>query len=299
MKDIRFRSRGFTLIELLVVTAIIAVLAAILFPVFAQAREKARSIDCVSNLHQIGIALEMYISDSDGTYPQEHPYCKNPAVGSATGSGPGGIGPYTASGASGILGDYNGGLETEDFGSPFQKIMPYVAGANGSSENQQLFVCPDDNDPHAEKLDAALIAMGQPACSASAPAPGVTSYLINAYFLFGATEAQIAVPSSTIYVAERNPKFCDVHIHPWLGEIYDVNGYTGAILGNQTLPASIAGNPADDQFFAIASNRHSGGANYVFADGHAKWETYNTAITDTADQPDFAQYEAIKATPQP
>jgi prepilin-type N-terminal cleavage/methylation domain-containing protein/prepilin-type processing-associated H-X9-DG protein len=57
--------RGFTLIELLVVIAIIAILAAILFPVFAQAREKARSIACTSNLKQIGNALMMYRQDYD------------------------------------------------------------------------------------------------------------------------------------------------------------------------------------------------------------------------------------------
>ncbi|MBI3910376.1 MAG: DUF1559 domain-containing protein [Armatimonadetes bacterium] len=59
---------GFTLIELLVVIAIIAILAAILFPVFAQAREKARQTSCVSNLRQIGMAMMMYVSDNGG-YP--------------------------------------------------------------------------------------------------------------------------------------------------------------------------------------------------------------------------------------
>jgi prepilin-type N-terminal cleavage/methylation domain-containing protein/prepilin-type processing-associated H-X9-DG protein len=61
--------RAFTLIELLVVIAIIAILAAILFPVFAQAREKARSISCLSNLKQIGTSTMMYIQDYDETYP--------------------------------------------------------------------------------------------------------------------------------------------------------------------------------------------------------------------------------------
>jgi prepilin-type N-terminal cleavage/methylation domain-containing protein/prepilin-type processing-associated H-X9-DG protein len=63
------RIRAFTLIELLVVIAIIAILAAILFPVFAQAREKARATTCVSNLKQLGLGWLMYAQDYDETYP--------------------------------------------------------------------------------------------------------------------------------------------------------------------------------------------------------------------------------------
>jgi prepilin-type N-terminal cleavage/methylation domain-containing protein/prepilin-type processing-associated H-X9-DG protein len=63
------RRRGFTLIELLVVVIIIAVLAAILFPVFAQAREKARTISCLSNCRQVGSAFTMYTQDYDENLP--------------------------------------------------------------------------------------------------------------------------------------------------------------------------------------------------------------------------------------
>jgi prepilin-type N-terminal cleavage/methylation domain-containing protein/prepilin-type processing-associated H-X9-DG protein len=63
------QQKGFTLIELLVVIAIIAILAAILFPVFAQAREKARQITCVSNEKQISLGVSMYVQDYDETYP--------------------------------------------------------------------------------------------------------------------------------------------------------------------------------------------------------------------------------------
>ena len=63
--------RGFTLIELLVVIAIIAILAAILFPVFAKAREKARSASCESNLKQISLAVLMYAQDYDEKFPRD------------------------------------------------------------------------------------------------------------------------------------------------------------------------------------------------------------------------------------
>src|SRR5579885_2930210 len=78
------REKGFTLIELLVVIAIIAILAAILFPVFAQAREAARKSACQSNLKQLGTAILMYKQDYDEKFPHQLAY---------QGGGPGGAKP--------------------------------------------------------------------------------------------------------------------------------------------------------------------------------------------------------------
>ena len=100
---LRSKTRGFTLIELLVVIAIIAILAAILFPVFAQAREKARQSSCLNNEKQIGIGMLMYTQDYDECFPMLqwidasgqaidwmsaiYPYIKNGTTAGVDGSG--------------------------------------------------------------------------------------------------------------------------------------------------------------------------------------------------------------------
>lgn len=96
---------GFTLIELLVVIAIIAILAALLFPVFAKARAKAQQTVCLSNLKQLGLAILMYASDYDEMLPRDF-------------SGPGGI---------------HDPSENMEFN--WNNIMPYV-------KNEQIFQCP-------------------------------------------------------------------------------------------------------------------------------------------------------------
>jgi len=100
--------KGFTLIELLVVIAIIAILAAILFPVFARAREKARQTSCLSNLKQVGTALLMYAQDNDERLPASYQWVDPPN------------------------------------NWPLRKwaatIVPYI-------KNNQIFVCPSDSNP--------------------------------------------------------------------------------------------------------------------------------------------------------
>jgi prepilin-type N-terminal cleavage/methylation domain-containing protein/prepilin-type processing-associated H-X9-DG protein len=106
--------RAFTLIELLVVIAIIAILAAILFPVFAQAREQARQTVCISNVRQIGLAVRMYVQDYDETMPIFYAYNTETPDGQ----------PARA-------------------GDPLHKgdevlILPYT-------KNKDIFKCPDDS----------------------------------------------------------------------------------------------------------------------------------------------------------
>jgi prepilin-type N-terminal cleavage/methylation domain-containing protein/prepilin-type processing-associated H-X9-DG protein len=251
----RASARAFTLIELLVVIAIIAVLAAILFPVFAQAREKARSIACLSNCRQIGMALSMYIEDYDEKYPQEHPSDGNPAVD-----------------------DNQAQLEGTDYGSPFDKILPYVASKDTSKT--QLYTCPSDPDPHGKGITDVnynCVNINPPG-----PPPGpLCSYLLNAYYLFGATLAQIDTPSQSIYISERrsaglSTDFCDVHYHPWLGEVELPTGPTDTT------------NP-----IAIANKRHTGGSNYVYSDGHAKWQRFENTRLPFTDHLLYGEHQAF------
>jgi prepilin-type N-terminal cleavage/methylation domain-containing protein/prepilin-type processing-associated H-X9-DG protein len=105
---------GFTLIELLVVIAIIAILAAILFPVFAQAREQARKATCISNMKQLGLAFMMYVQDYDETFPMNQ-YFASPDHQTLQRTWADEVGPYVKNGDTFIDGDdkvtvrYSGG----------------------------------------------------------------------------------------------------------------------------------------------------------------------------------------------
>jgi prepilin-type N-terminal cleavage/methylation domain-containing protein/prepilin-type processing-associated H-X9-DG protein len=262
--------RAFTLIELLVVIAIIAILAAILFPVFAQAKASAKKVACLSNDNQIGLALMMYLNDNDDVYPQEHPSTSNP-----------------------VVDDSDAQLEGVDFGSPLLKILPYVA-SQGVNKTQ-IYYCPMDPDPHGVRLllpdgDCPGYSGGLPNGSDSGsppPAPGfLSSVVLNAYYLFGMNQSQVITPSQSVYINERNNNDCDVHYHPWLGEVGDANGnpYTTPIVGAANLGVPV---------FAIASTRHFNGSNGTFCDGHSKWSTFGAMRTPFADHLLFGEFQAF------
>lgn len=140
------RRSGFTLIELLVVIAIIAILAAILFPVFAQAREKARSASCASNLKQATLAVLMYVQDYDETFPMS-------------------IAPFP-----GATADYAAASCLTTF---YDRVSPY-------QKNAAIMVCP--SKPRAMDMPAAFrrqAGLGiKPVCTSTPPLQWI-SYNFN------------------------------------------------------------------------------------------------------------------------
>ena len=153
------KSRGFTLIELLVVIAIIAILAAILFPVFAQAREQARAVSCLSNTKQIGLSVIMYSQDYDEEFP----------IGNTSGAynwennpDPN---PYTSPCQGSVNNDWKGvvipGVPGPAFtgctyGSEFYRVLMHVQ-LKPYQKNLQIWYCPSDRN---RRPDSANINVG-------------------------------------------------------------------------------------------------------------------------------------------
>jgi prepilin-type N-terminal cleavage/methylation domain-containing protein/prepilin-type processing-associated H-X9-DG protein len=235
--------RGFTLIELLVVIAIIAILAAILFPVFTAVKESAKKTACLSNLHQVGMATEMYMQDYDFTYPQTK---------GTTTSKP-------------QVDDMDGSIEEPDIGSMFTMILPYTGVRSDYTDDdmirQKLYVCPSDTNPNDPTCPTVILPGG----------PTVNSYLVNGYFVWGIAESQVQDFSGTIYVGERRsevvnntPQYCDDIWHPW----WNANTIS-------------QGAPEDDMdpLIGAISSRHKGGSNFTFADGHSAWKRLNQTFS--------------------
>jgi prepilin-type N-terminal cleavage/methylation domain-containing protein/prepilin-type processing-associated H-X9-DG protein len=181
------RRNAFTLIELLVVIAIIAILAAILFPVFAQAREQARKTVCLSNLKQTGLGLLMYTQDYDETFVPWH-----------TGTNP--------SDGSGYLGGTVAGppfIDSENFDLSWDRVIqPYV-------KNDVLTGCPSD-----------LSNKGFPAGEAGGYA--IRSYAVPGNMGGGwcpntppPAQAGVPLPAITLYLMERDNCASGNSRHDW------------------------------------------------------------------------------------
>ncbi|GAB4457916.1 MAG: hypothetical protein OHK0029_18390 [Armatimonadaceae bacterium] len=241
------KNSGFTLIELLVVIAIIAILAAILFPVFAQAREKARQTSCLSNTKQLALGAMMYTQDYDEAF-----------VPTWIGNGPGWSGD-----------GWPGDQRWQDV------IQPYV-------RNNQIFLCPSDStqvygitppgtteaagDLYYASMNTSSYALnnsywggsGVAGVSATAPSYGIGRPGVGATKSLAACTA----PADTIHIMEYEP-WANWPCTQWgVSEVAfrDVNDACGFVNTNVN-PPMLSG--------AVA--RHNNGLNVTFVDGHAKW----------------------------
>ena len=230
--------QGFTLIELLVVIAIIAILAAILFPVFAQAREKARSTSCLSNLKQLGTAAQMYTQDYDETL-----------VMSWWGRGPSWSG-YT----------YPGSQRWQD------GLMPY-------NKSKDIYNCPSDANVVRYQPTSASSTEASADFYNSISFPG--SYAINATYWDGSdgvhnpdgqSLAAVQKPAETILFSDLRAYYlpvCSPGGDGWhTPEIQWPNKNDCYATFYPKLSPPMLGNLV---------GRHTVGANLVWIDGHAKW----------------------------
>jgi len=273
---------AFTLIELLVVIAIIAILAAILFPVFAQARESARKASCISNTKQLGLGVMMYVQDYDEMYP-----CNSwdtPPIGTAD----------TDAHNAGFL-------------SATQwvwRIMPYI-------KNKQIFVCPSDPNPksgwtgygttyscsdgdawgiptpisygHNQHLfgyggaPAIDVCGGGPCCFG--PPPDWAAYYQPSSL------ASVPSPASTYMLGD----YARGYMETWWINNLRASNYTRVY--NQSAPGGGASADASNAEWNQRrqlpnASRHQLGSCITFADGHSKWRS-GLAITSGEDWEDL------------
>ncbi|HEX8234726.1 MAG TPA: DUF1559 domain-containing protein [Abditibacteriaceae bacterium] len=270
---VRTKRRGFTLIELLVVIAIIAILAAILFPVFARARDNARRASCQSNLKQIGLGFIQYTQDYDGQYPMTMANWRF------------GTQEY----------DWTTNQQDQPFGRMRLKrwgwehaIFPYIKSA-------QLFRCPGANQSLPENQD--------PNSDNTAWSAGTTQYASNmrvtghwSHSVDGNTgagewgwgartirDSQLAFPASTILAMDGpagGMSGTTVHESSGWGATTDdnknsIDGMTGRAPHQQT--NALGKDQSDYNGGAVApARRHLDGGNYLFTDGHVKWFNVQT-----------------------
>jgi len=275
--------RAFTLIELLVVIAIIAILAAILFPVFAQAREKARAISCLSNLKQMGTGAMMYVQDYDETYPQ--------GVARAN------TGPVWYNGLNTMY--PNGWRAAHQAGSTryeaaattwAEAIQPYV-------KNYGLGTCPSAPAANLAGLDAEY--------ASAVKKPAASSYTYNG-MLNQAPMAIIQKPTDVILFWEGRGKgaangfsftqpqlLCDNASNACVFQSIPRNATGGFIgpcptgAGSTSAWYGINGAPTGGTL-----RIHTAGQNWAYADGHAKYVRMAASTSTDWRRDPFASYTA-------
>ncbi|HEY3333507.1 MAG TPA: DUF1559 domain-containing protein [Capsulimonadaceae bacterium] len=234
--------KAFTLIELLVVIAIIAILAAILFPVFATAREKARQTGCASNEKQIGLAFIQYVQDYDEKWPHGEYVCSVPGRGWL-----GQVYPYLkAKGAGACPSDVN--IKAYNFSYAYNTAL---AGNTQTQTIQRWDMC--QSSTHA---------VGVPAMSSQLVTPTKTIVV----FEIGQNW------SNTTWNPEDESASASSYGSGGVG-LYNTNEWlmTGMTRGMQGMVQAGAMTVGPGQFLRSVDGRHNNGANYVYADGHVKW----------------------------
>jgi prepilin-type N-terminal cleavage/methylation domain-containing protein/prepilin-type processing-associated H-X9-DG protein len=251
------KSAGFTLIELLVVIAIIAILAAILFPVFAQAREKARQTSCLSNVKQIGLGVMMYTQDYDEQYP----------IDASSG------GSLGWPGAKDPCSKWNPDWRIE------AKTAPYV-------KNTDIFFCPSSREYSlvtwsASRGVCSWRAWGYPdfMCYVGDASRGKSlSYGWNQGVFFGdqcaapsRSLASVVAPASKIMMSDAAHK----DLEPGRLAFANYPNHSAFIASNASSFWSDVPNSTGPAIIPSLHARHTEGQNVTFLDGHAKWYRWN------------------------
>jgi prepilin-type N-terminal cleavage/methylation domain-containing protein len=250
--------RAFTLIELLVVIAIIAILAAILFPVFAQARAKARQAACLSNMKQIGTAVMMYVQDYDEIYPPSQVNIPAPAPANAVMSWPTLIYPYVKNEGIFVCPDGETSLKSVTLtqaGSTTTVAAQYC----GVTTANTRFSPPAHGDGTTQgyglvnRLSYGRNLIPTGGWATTGFTNGDKSGFVTTGTTLGVAEAAVSQPADTIHVMDAWTTQCD-----------QGNSIRGI---QQEIRTDRYSNATSSK----VARRHFDGFTAVYGDGHAKW----------------------------
>jgi len=236
------KSKGFTLIELLVVIAIIAILAAILFPVFAQAREKARAAACLSNLKQLGLGYAQYEQDYDETVPSG----TNPCGGGNGWAGQ--IYPYVQSLGVFLCPDDTGPGDVISY-AVNANMVGYTAAITPIPATISIMTSPSMTVQLLEVVNCSGFIINVNDVQHSPCALGIS--IVSSNTLNGGNSGNGATTATSLKYA------------------------TGVLANAYPVGDALDANPADitgtNSYFTSSDGRHQTGANFLMADNHAKW----------------------------